>query len=434
MFLKKTNSVTNLTNANILLISIVIAIFLGFIVGGLFPKLALEFSIFGEIFLNILMMLVVPMVVLSMLVGISKLDNLRNLGKIGSKTLVYYLSTTAISVCLGIVLVNFIQPGSGLDIQLPEGNEQYISKSTAISETLKQLIVGNPEKEQQGLIAYNLFLAMAKMDILPLIIFSLFFGAALSSLGKKAKKTIQFLSVLNDGVMQLVNWVMYIAPLGIFGLITARIGKAGGYDGFLPELVSLGKFSMTVLLGLAIHALLVLCLLLKILGKKNPVTFAKGVATALMNAFSTASSTATLPLTLQGVQQQNKISKKTSNFVLPLGATINMDGTAIYEAVAAIFIAQLYGLDLSFAQQVVIFLTATLAAIGAAGIPEAGLVTMVIVLKAVHLPIEGIGLILSIDWLLDRFRTTVNVWGDSVGAAIIERYEKKETTSDEMAS
>ncbi|MCT4601800.1 MAG: dicarboxylate/amino acid:cation symporter, partial [Marinifilum sp.] len=151
-------------------------------------------------------------------------------------------------------------------------------------------------------------------------------------------------------------------------------------------------------------------------------------------AFSTASSTATLPLTLQGVQQQNKISKKTSNFVLPLGATINMDGTAIYEAVAAIFIAQLYGLDLSFAQQVVIFLTATLAAIGAAGIPEAGLVTMVIVLKAVHLPIEGIGLILSIDWLLDRFRTTVNVWGDSVGAAIIERYEKKETTSDEMAS
>jgi Na+/H+-dicarboxylate symporter len=434
MFLKKTNSVTNSTNANILLISIVIAIFLGFIVGGLFPKLALEFSIFGEIFLNILMMLVVPMVVLSMLVGISKLDNLRNLGKIGSKTLVYYLSTTAISVCLGIVLVNFIQPGSGLDIQLPEGNEQYISKSTAISETLKQLIVGNPEKEQQGLIAYNLFLAMAKMDILPLIIFSLFFGAALSSLGKKAKKTIQFLSVLNDGVMQLVNWVMYIAPLGIFGLITARIGKAGGYDGFLPELVSLGKFSMTVLLGLAIHALLVLCLLLKILGKKNPVTFAKGVATALMNAFSTASSTATLPLTLQGVQQQNKISKKTSNFVLPLGATINMDGTAIYEAVAAIFIAQLYGLDLSFAQQVVIFLTATLAAIGAAGIPEAGLVTMVIVLKAVHLPIEGIGLILSIDWLLDRFRTTVNVWGDSVGAAIIERYEKKETTSDEMAS
>lgn len=434
MFFKNKNRGSNLGNANALLISIMIAIFLGFLVGGVFPKLALKFSIFGEIFLNILMMLVVPMVILSMLVGISKLDNLRSLGKIGSKTLAYYLSTTAISVCLGIILVNLIQPGSGLNIQLPDDSNQYISKSTAISETLKQLIVGNPEQEQQGLIAYNLFLAMAKMDILPLIVFSLFFGAALSSLGKKAKKTIQFLSVLNDGIMQLVNWVMYIAPLGIFGLITARIGKAGGYEGFLPELISLGKFSLTVLLGLSIHALLVLCLLLKFIGKRNPVGFAKGVATALMNAFSTASSTATLPLTLQGVQQQNKISKKTSNFVLPLGATINMDGTAIYEAVAAIFIAQLYGLELSFAQQTIIFLTATLAAIGAAGIPEAGLVTMVIVLKAVHLPIEGIGLILTIDWLLDRFRTTVNVWGDSVGAAIIERYENKETTSDEMVS
>lgn len=432
MFFKNKNKPSRSGNANILLISIIIAIVLGFVIGGIFPKLAVSLSIFGEIFLNILMMLVVPLVVLSMLVGISKLDNLRKLGKIGSKTLVYYLSTTGISVCLGIILVNLIQPGSGLDIQLPDNEHQYLSENTAISETLKQLIIGNPEKEQQGLIAYNLFLAMAKMDILPLIIFSLFFGAALSSLGKKARRTIDFLSVLNDGIMQLVNWVMYIAPIGIFGLVTARIGKAGGYEGFFPELVSLGKYSLTVLLGLAIHALVILCLLLRYLGKRNPIAYAKGVATALMNAFSTASSTATLPLTLQGVQQQNKISEKTSNFVLPLGATINMDGTAIYEAVAAIFIAQLYGLDLSFAQQAVIFLTATLAAIGAAGIPEAGLVTMVIVLKAVHLPIEGIGLILTIDWLLDRFRTTVNVWGDSVGAAIIERYENKKTTSTEM--
>lgn len=383
MFLKNKNSTSHSDSANTLLISIMIAILLGFLVGGIFPEMALKFSIFGEIFLNILMMLVVPMVILSMLVGISKLDNLRSLGKIGSKTLIYYLSTTAISVCLGIILVNLIQPGNGLNIQLPDDSHRYISESTTISETLKQLIVGNSEQEQQGLIAYNLFLAMAKMDILPLIVFSLFFGAALSSLGKKAKKTIQFLSVLNDGIMQLVNWVMYIAPLGIFGLITARIGKAGGYEGFLPELISLGKFSLTVLLGLSIHALLVLCLILKFIRKRNPISFAKGVAAALLNAFSTASSTATLPLTLQGVQQQNKISKKTSNFVLPLGATINMDGTAIYEAVAAIFIAQLYGFDLSFAQQIIIFLTATLAAIGAAGIPEAGLVTMVIVLKAV---------------------------------------------------
>ncbi|MPQ48316.1 cation:dicarboxylase symporter family transporter [Marinifilum sp. N1E240] len=430
MFFKNILPHKNSSSSNTLLFSIIIAILGGFLVGGFLPNIAIKFSIFGEIFLNILMMLVVPMVILSMLVGISKLDDLRNLGSIGSKTLLYYMLTTGISVCIGILLVNLIQPGSHINIPLPDDGLNVISKNIQISETLKELIVGNPENEQQGIVAYNLFLAMAKMDILPLIMFSLFFGAALASLGKKAKRTIEFISVLNDGIMKLVNWVMYLAPIGIFGLITARIGKAGGYEGFLPELLSLGKFSLTVLLGLSIHALVILCIALKIFGKRNPIKYAKGVATALMNAFSTASSTATLPLTLQGVNQQNRISERTSNFVLPLGATINMDGTALYEAVAAIFIAQLYGLDLSFAQQSVIFLTATLAAIGAAGIPEAGLVTMVIVLKAVHLPIEGIGLILSIDWLLDRFRTTVNVWGDSVGAAIIENYTKKKATSD----
>ena len=430
MFFKNILPHKNSSSSNTLLFSIIIAILAGFLVGGFLPNIASKFSIFGEIFLNILMMLVVPMVILSMLVGISKLDDLRNLGSIGSKTLLYYMLTTGISVCIGILLVNLIQPGTHINLPLPDSGVSVLSKDAQISETLKELIIGNPENEQQGIVAYNLFLAMAKMDILPLIMFSLFFGAALASLGKKAKRTIEFISVLNDGIMKLVNWVMYLAPIGIFGLITARIGKAGGYEGFLPELLSLGKFSLTVLLGLSIHALVILCIALKIFGKRNPIKYAKGVATALMNAFSTASSTATLPLTLQGVNQQNRISERTSNFVLPLGATINMDGTALYEAVAAIFIAQLYGLDLSFAQQSVIFLTATLAAIGAAGIPEAGLVTMVIVLKAVHLPIEGIGLILSIDWLLDRFRTTVNVWGDSVGAAIIENYTKKKATSD----
>jgi len=262
---------------------------------------------------------------------------------------------------------------------------------------------------------------MVKMDILPLIVFSLFFGGALSSLGLKSKKTIHIISTLNDGIMQLVNWVMYLAPIGILGLIAARIGKAGGFEGFIPELQSLGKFSLTVLLGLLFHGIVILSLALKLFGKQNPFSYCKGVGAALLNAFSTASSTATLPITLQGVQQENKVSKKISNFVLPLGATINMDGTALYEAVAAIFIAQIYGIELSTGQQVIIFITATLAAIGAAGIPEAGLVTMVIVLKAVNLPIEGIGLLLTIDWLLDRFRTTVNVWGDSVGAAIVER-------------
>jgi Na+/H+-dicarboxylate symporter len=202
----------------------------------------------------------------------------------------------------------------------------------------------------------------------------------------------------------------------------------------LPELLAIGKYSFTVVLGLAIHGLIALPFILFFIGRRNPVKYAEGMGTALLNAFSTASSSATLPLTMEGVEQENGISKRTSSFVLPLGATINMDGTALYEAVAAMFIAQVYGITLGPVQQTVIFLTATLAAIGAAGIPEAGLVTMVIVLKAVDLPIEGIGLILTIDWLLDRFRTTVNVWGDSVGAGVIETLGSSDTPDQKQVT
>lgn len=428
MFFNKKHKYTDILKDQFLLVCIIFSIILGFVIGGIFPEFAIHLSLLGEVFINILMMLVVPLVILSMIVGIARLGNLRALGKIGSKTILYYLTTTAISVIIGMILVNLIQPGVNTNLDLPEVNQDIINKSTAVSEAIKELIVGNPAKDQQGLIGHNLFLAMVKMDILPLIVFSLFFGAALSSLGEKSKKAMEFISTMNDAIMKLVNWVMYFAPIGILGLLSARIGNAGGFVVFLPELKSLGKFSFTVVLGLLLHGTLILSIALRFLGKRSPLAYCKGVGPALLNAFSTASSTATLPLTLQGVQQENNVSKKISNFVLPLGATINMDGTALYEAVAAIFIAQIYGLELSTGQQLIIFITATLAAIGAAGIPEAGLVTMVIVLKAVHLPIEGIGLLLTIDWLLDRFRTTVNVWGDSVGAAIIENFENNKAT------
>lgn len=407
----------------ILLIAIISAIVLGFILGGFFPSIGIKLEIFGQMFLNILMLLVVPIVVLSMIVGISRIQNLSQLGTLGSKTLVFYLLTTAVAATLGIILVNIIQPGINQSIAINELPNQTEFIATDISTALKELLVGNPEKEQQGLVGYNLFLAMEKMDILPLILFSIFFGAALSSLGEKAKKSIKILSVMNDAILKLVHWVMYLAPLGILGLVAARIAHSGGFKAFIPELMSLGLYALTVLLGLALHGFLFLSLLLRFLGKRSITNYLKGMGPALLNAFSTASSTATLPLTLQGVHEENQVSEKVSNFVLPLGATINMDGTALYEAVAAIFIAQLYGIDLNWVQQIIVILTATLAAIGAAGIPEAGLVTMVIVLRAVNLPIEGIGLLLSIDWLLDRFRTSINVWGDSVGAAVVERWE-----------
>ncbi len=513
-----------------LLICIFIAIFFGTLIGGWFPNIALKFSILGEVFLNSLMMVVVPLVVLSLIIGITRLGNIRNLGSLGGWTVVYYLVTTCTAVLIGIIIVNIIQPGKGikpgeihLDYSYTIGGEnnrtiflsveklykgQYSTKyvitlldqkvqgiiesftdtsitvelwesvqtedkyyiiaedgtqlqfqrvgrqlvSTEpelnksgtgieinlavasklrgkekgnIGKTLHDILTGDKENKRQGLIPSNIFLAMVHMNILPLIVFSLLIGAALSALGKKAEPTINVLSVFNDAIMKLVHWIMIISPIGIFGLISARIGQAGGFKDFLPELISLGKYSVSVVIGLLIHGFVILPLILKILGKKRPGNYAKGVGAALLNAFSTASSTATLPITIEGVVKENKISDRTANFVLPLGATINMDGTALYEAVAAIFIAQIYGIHLTFAMQGIIFITATLAAIGAAGIPEAGLVTMVIVLKAVNLPIEGIGLLLSIDWMLDRFRTTVNVWGDSVGAAVIDIMENR---------
>jgi solute carrier family 1 (high affinity glutamate transporter) protein 1 len=214
---------------------------------------------------------------------------------------------------------------------------------------------------------------------------------------------------------------MRAAPVGIGALIAGRLGEAGGFAGFWPELVKLGAYTATVLVGLVIHAVVVLPLVLRAWGGRHPLEVAGNLGTALTTAFSTGSSSATLPLTMEAVIEEEGISERTARFVVPLGATVNMNGTALYEAVAAVFIAQSYGVELSIAQTVIIAVTATLAAIGAAGIPEAGLVTMVIVLKAVNLPAEGIALILAVDWFLDRCRTTVNVWGDVVGAAVIDR-------------
>jgi len=220
-------------------------------------------------------------------------------------------------------------------------------------------------------------------------------------------------------MMKLVHWLMWFAPIGVFALIAARLGAAGGGEAFFVQLAGLAKYALTVITGLLTHAA-VLCLLLLVLARRKISDYLKHMATALITAFSTASSSATLPVTMDGVKAAG-VPEPARRFVLPLGATINMDGTALYEAVAVLFIAQAMGIDLSFGQQLIVLLTATMAAIGAAGIPEAGLVTMVIVLEAVGLPLEGIGLILAIDWFLDRCRTTVNVFGDSVGAAVVGR-------------
>jgi proton glutamate symport protein len=247
----------------------------------------------------------------------------------------------------------------------------------------------------------------------------------LTPLGDKGRPLTDLFESLNDAMMKLTDWVIRLAPIGVFALLAAVVVDTG------PGIfANLGKYMATVLLGLAVHALVTLPLLLKLVGRASPKRFFSAVAPALTTAFSTASSSATLPLSIDCVETRAKVSSRVSSFVLPLGATINMDGTALYESVAAVFIAQVYGIDLSLGQQILIFLTATLAAIGAAGIPSAGLVTMAIVLNAVGLPLEGIGMILAVDRILDMCRTSVNVWGDTVGCAVVARLTSEETPAE----
>ncbi|NIQ00102.1 MAG: cation:dicarboxylase symporter family transporter, partial [Nitrospinaceae bacterium] len=368
----------------------------------------------GEIFLDILKMLVVPLIVSSMIVGIAGLGDIRKVGKTGLITLIYFGSTTLVSVILGLAVVNLMKPGAGIEMAVGELPEHLRDgEAIGLVDILKTFV------------SPNLVQAMAEMDILPLILFSLLFGGVLTTLGEVGKPVIRFFDGVNAAIMKIVHLVMYFAPIGVFGLIAARLGAAGGGELFLAELLKIGKFALTVLLGLLLHALVVLPLVLTLITRRNPLVYLKNVTQALTTAFSTASSSATLPVTVECAEVRNKVSRKASLFVLPIGATVNMDGTALYESVAALFIAQMVGIDLGLGQQMIVFLTATLAAVGAAGIPEAGLVTMVMVLHAVGLPLEGIGMILSIDWFLDRCRTAVNVWGDSIGAAVVDTLEEK---------
>ena len=275
----------------------------------------------------------------------------------------------------------------------------------------------------------NLFAAAAETQLLPLIVFSIIFAGMLTTLGSKVDDMTELISEANTALMSFVMLLMNLAPVGIFCLVASRFGEAQAKGEFIETLSQTGSFVLTVLLGLGAHLFGTLPLLYWIFKRKNPYHFMKNMSRALLTAFSTASSSATLPVTMECATQQAGVSKRSVDFVLPLGATINMDGTALYEAAAAIFIAQVYmlspegieaGFQLKFSTQVIIAVTATLAAIGAAGIPEAGLVTMMIVLNAVGLPLEYVSLILSVDWLLDRFRTATNTFGDAVGAAIVD--------------
>lgn len=367
----------------------------------------------GELFINALRMLVIPLVFFSMVVGIANLGDIRKVGRTGRTTLIYYMLTTGMAVLLGIFLVDLIQPGVGTDVS--QMDQEAGERAAAKQFSFYQVIL--------GMVHPNIVQAMAETQILPIILFSLAFGAILTTLGDKGKLVLDVAEGCNEAILKFVQLVVLLAPFGVFGLVGSKIGAEVIKGNLGEEITRLGLYMMTVILGLGLHGFVVLPLILFLVTHRNPLTFLRHGSEALLTAFSTASSSATLPVTMKCLEQNAKVSPRYVGFVTPLGATINMDGTALYEAVAVIYIAQAIGEPLTGTAQVIVFLTATLAAIGAAGIPEAGLVTMVMVFEAVGIDPVNIGLILSIDWFLDRCRTTINVWGDMIGASVVEQLD-----------
>ncbi len=394
--------------ANLILYGMIAGAVLGLMGGLWLGDFMLSIKFLGTMFLNALKMVVVPLVVASIIIGVTSLGDIRKLGRTAGKTLAYYMTTTGFSVLVGIILVNLIRPGDGVP---PIGAAVPEFVAMKGGGTIVEVIV--------GLVPDNIFGAAATGKILPLIVFSLLFGSVLTVIGDKGKPVIAFFEGINAAIMKIVLLIIYFAPIGILALNGGIVAE--NRESVDELITALGLYSLTVIIGLLIHALITLPTILRFFGRRNPFGYFLNMGQALATAFTTASSSATLPVTMESVEKKNKVDERAASFVLPLGATINMDGTALYEAVAALFIAQIYGIDLSIGAQIIIFLTATLASVGAAAIPEAGLVMMSLVLTAVGLPLEGIGIILAIDWFLDRCRTTVNVWGDSIGAAVISQ-------------
>jgi len=385
----------------------------------------------GGLFLRLLQMLVVPLIVSSLITGVTGMGNLKELGRLGRRTLSFYLLTSFVAILTGLFFVNLFQPGVGVDLGLLEAG--------AAGEKLPEVAVSGGGdvlsvlwEQIRSMIPKNPIQAAASGDMLPLIFFSVLLGVFISAVehagdpdapGKRNAGTVmrEFFASLFEIMMRMTLWVITLAPFGVFGfMLFAAAGR--GFSAF----EALGMYALTVASALGFHAFITLPLILWFFTRRSPKKFAQAMAPALLTAFSTASSNGTLPLTMQCVEKRAGVSQKTSSFVLPLGATINMDGTALYEAVAVLFIAQVYGLDLSLGQQAIVAFTALLASVGAAGIPHAGTVMMVVVLSAVGLPTTAVGLILAVDRILDMCRTTVNVWSDSVATVIMDAAQTPE--------
>ncbi len=392
---------------------ILIALILSIFFGIFFPEYTHYVGWMGDLFLRALQMIIVPLIFAAIVTGVSGMGNAENLGRLGLKTISYYMMTSLFAILTGLILVNLIKPGIGADLGL-QGEIEGLEVAGSFGETLMNII------------PVNIVEAMMKADMLAIIFFAVLFGFFTTKVKNQFGEPIRdFFNGVFEVMMKITMFVIKFSPLGIFGIVAVIVGDNEG--ALLSVFGRMGMYMITVILALSIHSMLTLPALMRLVGGANPVKHFRNMSVPLLTAFSTSSSNATLPLSLEAVEKKSGVSNKTTGFVLPLGATINMDGTALYECIAALFIAQAYGIDLSIMQQAIVVITALLASIGAAGIPMAGLVIITIILSAVGLPLEGVGLILAVDRILDMFRTTVNVWSDSCGAVIIGKSEKEET-------
>jgi Na+/H+-dicarboxylate symporter len=405
-----------------ILLALVLAVIAGQLTGmdgSLFGLRFYDIYVFlGKLFLNALKMLIVPLILSSIITGIAGVGESGAMGRLGGKTLLYYMTTSLFAILVGLLLVNIVAPG--IVDGKPAGDILPISEDIdAVAERVEGRGVGDVVDIFLRMVPTNIVAAAAQGQMLGLIFFSLLFGYFMTRIDGQPRQVLKdFWQGMYDVMIKITEWVMLFAPIGVFALV-AKVVASTGFAAFEPLLA----FFLTVLAALAVHFLIVLPLLLTLVGRVNPWRHYRAMAPALLTSFSTASSSATLPITMDCVNKNAGVSTRTTSFVLPLGATVNMDGTALYECVAAMFIAQAFGLQLGFAEQFTVVLIALLTSIGVAGIPAASLVAITIILGAIGLPLEAVGLILAVDRVLDMCRTSVNIFSDSCGAVIIGRLE-----------
>lgn len=389
------------------MLQIIIAFILAIIIGAIFGEKATVVQPLGDLFLRLIKFIIVPLILSTIIVGVTGAGGIKKLGSIGGKTVVYFLATSLVAITLGLLAGFVFSPGTGTDVVL-EGGASEPPVSEGVIATLLNIIPTNPIE------------ALTSGAVLQIIFFAIFIGIGITLVGEKAKPVQDFFEGLAEVMYKITGIIMKLVPIGIFGLLAPIVGTYG-----VSVLLPLIKVIIAMLVAVIVHVAVTYTLAVKTLGKMSPIRFLKGIFPAASVAFATCSSSGTLPVTMKNTQENLGVSKETSSFVLPLGATINMDGTAIYMGIAVMFIAQYFGESLSLSQILIVALMGTLASIGAAGVPGAGLIMLTMVLTAVNLPLEGIALIAGIDRVLDMMRTSVNVIGDASACVVVENNQKQ---------